>query len=274
MSRFKLNFLNGLRWVRENIWVWGLLALIYSLTLAHILEAVLELSLKKEYSWKILWPMTWLAMLFPWFLHRFSLPGVRFSIPTLPGAPLVGLFLRHELRRGQNYFSVILAVVLLSVLPVEWAPLVLLIGQIPVQQGLYSIQGWRVLALSASPQEGARQLVLSFVLLQLILGFLMLSGWVIVVGLGRRDLLFTIPRWIAPLTGAWIASSCAALEGDAGRGWLVNFIGLAAGLLGGFIAALHPLLVIFVAYGGLQMVNSVKERLRSIEFLDEDTLIP
>jgi hypothetical protein len=273
VTEARLKTINALRWIRENLWVWGLLATIYSYTVALVLESVLELASGVDLSWGILWPVTWGALFLPWILHRLPMGSLSIQVPHVARIPFVGLYLRHELRRTQSYISVAVSLVLLLSLPPEWMPLALIVSLIPSQQGLYSIQDWRVLALASNPQHGARWLLVAFGACQLILGSLVLLGWVIWAFLFSREHLVEILRWIPPFYAGWLASSCAALEGDAGRRWIVNFVGLAAGLIGAFVASYHPLLLILVAYFSLQMVNSVKERLKSVELMDEDTLI-
>ena len=104
-----------------------------------------------------------------------------------------------------------------------------------------------------------------------------LLQWCVVVSVGLLLSSWSLLTWsklaVAGLGGV-LAGSCVALEGDAGRPWIVNFISLAAGALGGLLCWAWPISTVFVGYFSFSMIRAVGGRLRSVELLDEDTLIP
>jgi hypothetical protein len=275
MTYTRLLLLNGLRWWKENFWVWGILGSIYSLTLAIVLQTVIELSLKAEVGLPNVFVGMAVALLIPALIHALPVPSLPLPFGKARGSELgsfVRIFLSHELRRTQNWIAVGLTALALLALPSSWMPLSLAFGQAPVQQTLFSVQKWRALALAHSPQHGARHLFVSFQVLQMILGVALLVLWVSATMLKGQSLeLF--PRYIPAIVGAWMGGSSVLLEGDSGRPWLVNFISLAAGLVAGFFTVLHWGFLLLIFYFCAQMVGSVKERLRSVELLDEDTLV-
>jgi hypothetical protein len=276
MSYARLLLLNGLRWWKENFWVWGILGSVYSLTLALILQTVVELSLKAEVKLSSVFLGMAIALLVPSLIHALPLPSLPVSFGRPRGSELssfVRLFLSHELRRSQNWVAVVLTGLVLFSLPSQWLPLALAFGQAPVQQALFSVQKWRALALAHSPQHGARHLYVSFQLLQLVLGGLVLVLWLVLASSAGHSLDLLV-RYLPAVFGAWMGGASVMLEGDSGRPWLVNFISLAAGLVAGFFAVLHWGFILLIFYFCVQMMNSVKERLRSVELLDEDTLVP
>jgi hypothetical protein len=73
--------------------------------------------------------------------------------------------------------------------------------------------------------------------------------------------------------GAVLSASCVALEGDSGRPWIVNFMSLAAGTVGGYLCAASSWFLLLAIYVFLHMEKISKNRLKSVEHLDEDTLI-
>ena len=275
MTQTRLLLLNGLRWWKENLWIWGILGSIYSLSLALLLETVIELTLKTEVKLITVFAGMSISLLVPAILHAVPLPSLPIPLGRPSGSELgsfIRLFLSHELRRSQNLCAVAFTVILLVSLPQTWLPLALALGQLPVQQSLFSVQRWRALALAHSPQQGARHLFIAFQFQQCLLGIAVLAGWVLTSLLMDRSIGPTL-LYLPAIAGAWMGGASVLLEGASGRPWVVNFISLAAGMVAGFLTVLHWGFVFLIIYFCVQMAGNIKERLRSVELLDEDTLI-
>lgn len=279
----KLFALNLLRWLREYIVSWGLLSFIYSLTVTLILQSILEQALKKELEFKSLWFTTCATLLLPGLFEALKLPPLSFRkglLTFMPpgvfgenlwqrwGGAITKLYLRHELRRGATWLVIVLVVLIASLLPDNKKALWVLIAQLPIQRALYSVHRWRGLALAFHPKQGAEQLMRAIWASQFLQIFI---AWIALV------ITRSIPDpWMygCAALGAVISAGSVAMEGDSGRPWMVNFIALAAGTLGGYLCLATPWALPFVIYFGGRMAVAIENRLLSVEHLDEDTLIP
>jgi hypothetical protein len=285
MTRLRLELLNSLRWLKEYIVSWAVLSAIYSLTVTLVLQPILERALKTELKLLPLWVSTCGLLLIPGALERLPLPALsvnrsrllRFmperifgeSVWSRLGGPLAPLYLRHEFRRVPTWLMICVSVVSAGLLAPGKQALWVLFAQLPAQRALYSVNAWRGLALSRSAQHGATWLLRSLWMSQIIqVVFCWLAvGW---AGFLPHEL------WLAlgPASlGAALAGSAVALEGDSGRPWLVNFMSLAAGTLGGYLCLLSPGFLILVLYFCSTCQLRVQARLLSVEHLDEDHLV-
>jgi hypothetical protein len=74
----RLRLLSLMRFIREYLVSWGLLSLIYSLTLTLLLQPLLENALKTELAFKPLWALTCATLLLPGALEALRLPPLPF----------------------------------------------------------------------------------------------------------------------------------------------------------------------------------------------------
>jgi hypothetical protein len=281
-----LAFLNLVRWLREYFVSWGVLSLIYSWTVTLVLQPILEQFFKHEIRFWPLWAATCALLLIPSILEYLPWPAVSFQWKRIgfmsqgifrervwSRSPwsMVRLYLRHELRRGATWFTLILAVCLGAAMPRPKSAIWVLIALLPCQRALYSIHRWRSLVLIGSAREGARQLYLAFGISQLIQ---LAIAWLALGLAAGPD--WGMQTWLklgAGSLGGVIAASMVVLEGDSGRPWLVNFISLAAGALGGYVCFAAPWALLLILYFYFKMQTSVAQRLHSVEHLDEDRFI-
>lgn len=256
---------------------WGLLSLIYSFTVAVLLQPLLESAFKKEFPLEPLWIATCGLLLLPGafeFLPVPSLPLIRQgrfseSLWRWKSGSMGPLYLRHEMRRGATWVMVIFVVCLLVILPERFLPFSILLFQLPIQRALYSVHRWRSLALAAHPKGGASLFLMALLKAQ-VLQWLVVWASASLLGVFRGPDLWTYG--LAGLS-AVIASSITAFEGDSGRPWLVNFMALAAGSLAGYLTLSYPWILALVLYFSKSMIQSVEGRLKSVEHLDEDRVI-
>ena len=282
MTLGRLRLLNLLRWIKEYAISWGLLSAIYSYTLALILQPVLQKTLGGSVALPVVWILGIVLLLIPagveflpappfhhprWIIGErwFSEAGFRNF-----GGPLLPLYLRHELRRFPTLLGIGFTTFAGVLLPLSHRGLWILIAQFPVQRALFSLQGWRGIALSASPTQGGSWILRTLLVSQLIQ---LMVAW-LALGLSGA---FPMAAWLqlgAGALSAVICSSSVALEGDSGRPWMVNFFSLAAGAVGGFLGYAYPWTVGLSLYIFYSMQAGVGKRLLSVEHLDEDRLLP
>ena len=277
----RLRLLNLARWFREHLFVWSFLSTIYSITLALLLQPILEMGFKLEIPLQPLWAATCLVIVIPALLERvpgqvprfFSLVLASWIPSRTESNAFRSLYLRHELRRLPTWLGVLAVGVSLCWIPADRAALWLLIAQLPLQRSLFSIHRWRALALAHHPRLGAGRLLMALISSQLIQWLL---SWLFAGFLAWMFAGPTFSLWLrlgaAGVAGV-LAGGCVAMEGDSGRPWIVNFISLAAGAVGALLTLVWPVSLLVVAYLAISMSNSVAERLRSVEHQDEDTVI-
>lgn len=277
----RLRLLNAWRWLREYFWIWGFLSVIYSLTVALVLQPLVEQALKRELTLAPLWISVCALLLIPGMLERLPLPPIsfRFFMPagtfseriwSSLGEGLGRLYLRHELRRGAAWFTIVVVVLGGSLLPVGYRAFWVLLAQLPLQRALFSIHHWRAIAVLHHPAHGAMRLMIAVTSAQLIqLGV----GWV-ALGAVTGDFGQTWLKLGAGALGGLLAACATIFEGDSGRPWLVNFVAMTAAIVAGFLSFWSPWFVFLSIYGLLNMAGRVSGRLRSVEHLDEDHLVP
>lgn len=280
-----LRALNAWRWLKEYFISWGVLSAIYSVTVTLVLQPFLERALNRELPVAPIWALTCASLLVPGILESLNLGSisVRFKgLALLPpgifseplwnrlGRSLVPLYLRHELRRGSTLLTLLLTVLAAGALPADKQAFWVLIAQLPAQRALYSIHHWRRLARGQFPAHGGPYLLTALACSQAI-------QWVISWGaLGLSGFVDPAHWWrLGPASlGAVLSTSAVALEGDSGRPWMVNLIGMTAGILGGFLCLYSPFCLAGVAYFMIQLRKMAAERILSVESLDEDFVIP
>jgi hypothetical protein len=271
--------------VREELFVWGFLAAVYSVTLALLLEPLLALGTGLQLDFFTLWLWTVGSLVLPALLQL--LPG---AVPDavagtgrwiagalapalgrrVPGpGSLARLYLRHESRRLAPWVGVALAGAAAAAFPVDRNSLWLVFSQVPLQRALFGVPAWARLAHFRDPRAGGRHLLGALAASQLlqaaaasVVGFCV-TGW----GFGVWAKL----SWAA-LAGA-LGGCAVALEGDAGRPWLVSFLSLAAGVVAALLTYAWPWFALAVAPVFISMSRAVEGRLRSIEHPDEDSFI-
>ena len=269
----RLVILNLARWLREYAFVWGVLSVVYSLTVTLLLQPILERVFHREIPVAPLWALICGILIVPGILEHLPLPSFslrRGLLSLMSKGSFIRLYLRHELRRGSTWLTIGLTVLVGVSLPDSKRALWILAAQLPVQRALYSIHRWRGLALSFQPQTGASKLLAALSLSQVIQ---LLFAWSL---LGLTGV-FSVSQWLLlgqGALGAVLSASMVAMEGDSGRPWIVNFISLASGILGGYLCYASPWVLLLVAYLFRNMQTNVGMRLHSVEHLDEDTLIP
>lgn len=273
----RLKLLNFARWLKEYLISWGLLSLIYSITVTVILEAVLENAFKSELDFGPIWIATAVLLLVPGVLEALPLPAVPWirrgffseSFWRRLGGPLVPLYLRHELRRGTTWLVLWISVALGTMLPPGKAAFFVFFAQLPVQRALYSIHRWRSIALVFRPMECGQALLSAVWIAQLIQWGI---AWM-AFGIASE---IPADQWLklgAASLGAVLVGASMALEGDSGKPWMVNFISLAGGTLGGFLCLYSPWLLLAALYIAFNMRTIVLKRFLSVEHLDEDLVI-
>lgn len=285
MTHFRLRCLNLSRWIREYAISWGVLSLIYSWTVTLILQPILERALKTEIGAKPLWIATAFILLIPGAFEYLPLPPVVFGrgkLTFMPsgifgekiwsrfGGTLVPLYLRHELRRGATWLVICLTAALAGILPPGKYALWVLIAQLPVQRALFSISSWRTLAVSHPAREGGDRILWALWISQFLQAAIAWGA----VGLAG---FYSFDHWWAlgpAVLGAILSASMVALEGDAGRPWMVNFFSLAAGTVGGYACLASPWFLLLILYFCKGQIASTAKRLMSVEHLDEDRIIP
>jgi hypothetical protein len=261
--------LNFFRWFQANFAVWLILSSIYSLTVTMVLQPILERVMKQEIPLSQLWASVCLALLVPGAFEYLSLPSIGIKL-SRPIQGLSQIYLRHELRRANTWLVLILSFGLILLTPRELRPLIILAVQLSGQRALFSIYRWRGLALSFHPESGGQQLIFSLGRAQVIQFLILWTAVALTFHFEARALL---AYGIGGL-GAVIGSASMAMEGDSGKPWMVNFIALAAGIIAGFLCLSFPYLILLVGYFFLKMQANVAKRLKSVEHLDEDSLIP
>ena len=286
MTRHQLLLRNAARWFAAHAITWILLSAIYSLTVAILLQTIVEQLQKKPISLGPIWIVSMVLLLIPGALEKVPMPDLRLPGATrsffseaiwtqLGGASFLPLYLRHELRRTQTWVTLILTVTLASLLPTERAATWIFIAQLPLQRALWSIGGWRRIALRTpgGPQLGGALLLNAFLWSQMIQAAVALIAW--------SGLLLWDGKWqgtpVLALSAATLSGvlCCASvcMEGDAGRPWLVNFAGLSAALIGASLVYWQPALLILSGYVFSNLKHSVQNRLWSVEEFDEDALL-
>jgi hypothetical protein len=272
MTREKLLLLNAFRWLKAHAIEWGLLGAIYSFTLAILVQTFVETLLRQETSLASVWLGSSSLLLVPLLLER--LPTGNFGLPrpsrmpdVLLAHPLASLYLAHELRRLPTWITLFLTVALGGAVskPFLWIPISLL----PMLRALYSWGAWRRLAAQRFGKEAGKSLIEALFLSQTIQGGI---AWLALgASTGRADF-----DWLAAgaaQLGA-IATGCSAsLEGDSGRPWLVQTFVLAAGIVGGAFAWYNPWLALIPLWFFFRMRESVRDRVASVEPLDEDAVL-
>lgn len=254
-----------------------MLSVIYSWTVTLALQPILERALKTEISSEFLWAATCSLLLIPAFIEFAPLGQLPLrkglfseSIWSKLGGPLSPLYLRHEFRRGATWLMLALCTVGSSLLPPRKFALSVLIALLLSQRALFSIQNWRRLAQTRFPEHGAFHLIRAMALSQSLQSILL---W-LALGLAQ---VYSQEQWLALgpafLACAWI-SSTLCLEGDSGRPYLVNLIALSGGIIAGYACMAHWGFLALVAVICRSLYKGMGERLKAVENLDEDALIP
>lgn len=259
----RLWLLNAARWCREYWLSWGLLGLIYSVTLALIIQPILGRALGQELPLGAVWLVNALLLLLPGALELTPLPGLPSLLWIRARPGLAWIYAQHDFRRLNAW----LGILLMAGVGRLWAGagreiLWVLIAQLGTQRALYSFGKWRVLALARDPRRGGSALLTGLVITQIVQATL-------------AGLLFggSLRALFAAAVGV-LAAGAVALEGDAGRPWLVNFISLTAGAIAGVLSYLFPGTLLVVGYFSVRTIVEMRDRLHSVERMDEDVVIP
>ncbi len=282
--KIRLWLINLFRWIKHYFFVWTLLGVIYSITATLIFQSLLENITHENFSFISLWWSVLFIISIPAFLENLPLRPISFQWGKLQFMPdgifaekfwnhptrvFTQLYLRHELRRGQTWFVVIL-VVLLDCFFVGSKHFVwVFLSLLPIQRALYSIGRLKNLALSFHPHSGAKQLLVGLWISQVI----QLSiGW-IAFGIVSFMPLHEWGLYFLACLGGGLGSAFVAFEGDTARPWLVNFIALASGLLGGYLTLAWPWFFPILLYFFYRQLQLVEKRFYSVEYIDEDFVI-
>lgn len=253
----RLSTLNLARWIRHHWLSWGVLAGIYSIAATVLFTAILELRFKQEPEFWAVWGLLLAVLGVPALFEKAPLPGLP-SLRMFRPRTLTTLYALHELRRPNAWIACALPLGVSIAFDLRHPIALLILTQLNPQRALYSMHRWRTFALSHSPSNGARELILGFALTQLTL----LLPWGIVD-----------PTYLPLGVAGVLLGASLIFEGDSGRPGLVNAVVLTGALLGALLASLHWLVILFCAYFMMRMGDSVRERLRSVEYFDEDTLL-
>jgi hypothetical protein len=286
MSSVRLAALNAARWFAANATTWILLSGIYSLTVSILLQTVVEQLQKKTISLFPVWILSMVLLLAPGALEKLPMPDLPsrwvgrklFSEKfwsRLGGSSFLPLYLRHELRRTQTWVTLILTVTLGALLPQGREQAWIFIAQIPLQRALWSIGGWRRIALRTpdGTSLGGTLLLNAFLWSQLIQAFVAIASLAALHWFQNQALPASFVATSAATVSAVLGCSAVCMEGDAGRPWLVNFIGFSAGIIAAALVLWQPPLVILSAYVFSNLKHSVQNRLWAVEEFDEDALL-
>lgn len=254
---------------------WMLLGVFYVATCAIFLRPIAEEMSKTGVSLWMMLAMLGVLAIVPAGLERLDLGAFTFRFPSFVGRfpPVAQLFLRHEGRKRVAWLTSALVVVAMLLFPGQVFLKWLLVSQLNVHRGLFQMQAWRNNITLVEPQTGAISLLTAFTLCHVafyaIALLLFLPVWFFQNG-NLTDLLTLVSIGL----GSVAASASTAMEGDAGRPWLVNIFALTAGVLGGFLCWLSPLFLIGAYFFHAKMKQLAWNRLRSVEGFYEDNLIP
>ncbi len=253
----KLILFNLARWIRHHWVSWGLLAGIYSIAATVLFTAILELRFKQEPPFLEVWLVLIAALGIPALFEKAPLPVIpAFKVWKMNS--LMRMYITHELRRFNPWLCCFLPLSLSVALGWTHPISILVLTQINPQRALYSIHRWRTFAVTHCPDRGARELMLGFAIVQTIL----ILPWFIL----------NSSYWTLGLAGTWLGASLI-FEGDSGRPGLVNSVVMTGALLGSLLGSLHWLVLIFCLDFMFRMARTVKDRLKSVEYFDEDTLL-
>ena len=100
-----------------------------------------------------------------------------------------------------------------------------------------------------------------FVLILALAGYVELLSWNQIVSSG------------AVLIGGVVAAAAVVMEGDSGRPGLVNTVSLISGMLMGLFCMISPWFFLVSLYFAHKTAALVVDRLKSVEFFDEDVVV-
>lgn len=280
VSPGRLYALNAIRWIRHHAVAWTLLFVIYSLTAAVLMETIVSELISGGWSFPLIWAATAGAVLLPGALELLSFRvapnrGPARWVGAIGGRNAVApVYVTHEIRRGGYWIGIALMAAAALVCVAQSPPLWILAAQITSQRALFSISHWRRLAAGYRPESGAYELIGAFTLSQG-LQMAVALGLILPFAVLRGDASPALALKIASAGfGTVLAAGSVVFEGDSGRAWLVNFMSLAAGLLGAVTSWATPLALPVLYYFNRRMAASVANRLKSVENPDEDFVIP
>ncbi len=282
ISSFRLRTLNLWRWVRAHAIAWTLLAAIYSVTAAILFQTVLQVGLRWEPPLVQVWAGLVFLLLIPALIEKLPLPALSAGKRPLgvlpPGVfsegvfartigPLGQLYLRHELRRGPTWLAILISVLAGALLPKALAPFWVFIVLLPVQRALFSAEKWHQFVRFYVGARGPWYFLGALWTSQL-LQYLV----VVVATAGIRG---EMPvEWIFAGASAVVAGASMAFEGDTGKPGLVHLLSLTAGVLAGVFSMVSPWVFLAVVYFASRMLAISGNRLKSVEWFDEDTVLP
>jgi len=256
------------------------------MAVAVLLQTIVEQLQKKPISLAPIWLGGMILLLIPGALEKLPLPELPFSMvrrslfserfwTQLGASSFLPLYLRHELRRPQTWLTLILTVALGALIPKERFALWIFVAQLPLQRGLWSIGGWRRIAVRTpgGPQLGGGLLLTAYLWSQAIQAAIALVAWGMLLLLeGKWETASFLHVTAATFSGV-LCCAAVSMEGDAGRPWLVNFVGLSVALIASSLVYWQPALLILSAYIFSNLKHSVTYRLWSVEEFDEDALL-
>jgi hypothetical protein len=285
MSPKALYIKNATRWLAANAVPWVLLSGIYSLTVAILLQTVLERLQGAQPALISIWMLSMAILLIPGALEHLPLPELPRLRPAkrlfreriwsnLGGGSLLPLYLSHEFRRPQTWLTVLITVTLGSLLTDDRIRLFVFVAQLPLQRALWSIGGWRRIALRSPDGTalGASALIASYAVSQFLqLGIALVA--LATVRLSSGESLSLLVEIIPACLSGVLCTAAVAMEGDSGRPWIVNFAGLSTGIIGAALGLWQPALLLISMYIYFNLKGTVKNRLWSVENFDEDALL-
>jgi hypothetical protein len=286
MTQTQLLLRNTYRWFVHHAALWLVLSSLYSLSVAVLLQTIVEQIQKKPVPLLPIWFAGMVLLLIPGALEKTPLPELPLSLTKksffseqiwsrLGASSFLPLYLRHELRRTQTWITLILAVTLGALLPPERLALWIFVAQLPLQRGLWSIGGWRRIAVRTpgGPQLGGGLLLTAYLWSQGIQAAIALIAWaILLVFEGNWETGHFLQIAAATFSGV-LCCAAVSMEGDAGRPWLVNFVGLSVALIASSLVYWQPALLILSAYIFSNLKHSVTYRLWSVEEFDEDAVL-
>lgn len=262
----RLKVLNLIRWIQRFWFVWGLFALIYGFSASLLLQPLLSFLIQFDID---------LLQTFGFLVVILLVSGVSSLLPNLLVFPLrvagpkglQGIFFLHSLRSLRFWINLLILVVgFIGCVRYQSKIAWILLAQLPLQAFLFRGYQWVEMAFWLDSKGGASALLRG---IQMTFLFQVGLAWVIGLVFGAP---FEI-AWAVPTIGAVWAASSVALEGDAGRPLLVNFISITAGTLAGTLCVFWWPSVFFVWYFAKQMNGLVQNRLRSIQHWSEDVIL-
>lgn len=275
--------LNILRWLRAHLAVWLLLALTYGAIAFGVLGVLPAPDAARSGS-TLAWGCVAVSLVLPALLAWLESSSATGPFDPLGAVargigrrlPPVGrLVFLQEVRSAAYWASVAASGALGALLPPGAEALWVVVVSLGVQRALYSMPGWRGVALGLRPTRAAGEFIVGLWAAHVpasVLACLLAGGARWLTWGPDSGAPWALAAWQGTVACVW--SAAAAFEGDSGRPVLVHAVSLGAGALAGLIAGSSFWAGVAVLYFAARMPGAVRWRLKSAETFHEDALVP